>query len=61
MMLNNLGGSRREGEILYMCMYVNTLAYLCKLRNVYNMTTNLLIEEPLVVMVAGLGKGVDRT
>lgn len=41
MMLNNLGGTRRERETLYMWVYVNTLAYLCKLRNAYNVTINV--------------------
>lgn len=55
-MFNSLAGSRGGGGILYMCMSVNTFVYLCKFRNIYNVTTNQLIEETLVVMVMGLAE-----
>lgn len=55
-MFNSLAGSRGGEGILYMCMSVNTFVYLCKFRNIYNVTTNQLIEETLVVMVMGLAE-----
>lgn len=39
-----------------MCVSVNTFVYLCKFRNIYNVTTNQLIEETLVVTVMGLAE-----
>lgn len=48
------------GETLYMCVCMNTLVYLCRPRNVYNVTTILLTVETLVVVV-GIGERGNGT
>lgn len=53
-MFSSLGGT------LYMCVYMNTLLYLCRPRNVYNVATILLTVETLVVVV-GIGERGNGT